>query len=150
MCLNAAGNDAAAICKISLLAHSCPLTCTTARPQLAKADTAFRGASVGQPTEPCLASAGGGFSGSEADGRDLLHIACAWKALREGHEEDRRPQGALNVQTPARDAPPRLRNGAQARLPARSALPPQKVCGGLPAPVSAGLSENGPGNVKAS
>jgi hypothetical protein len=45
------------------------------------------------------------------------HIACAWKALREGHEEDRRPQGALNVQTPARDAPPRLRNGAQARLP---------------------------------
>jgi hypothetical protein len=29
--------------------------CATARPQLAKADTAFRGASVGQPTEPCLA-----------------------------------------------------------------------------------------------
>ena len=27
----------------------------TARPQLAKADTAFQGASVGQPTEPCLA-----------------------------------------------------------------------------------------------
>jgi len=27
-------------------------TCATARPQLAKADTA--GASVGQPTEPCL------------------------------------------------------------------------------------------------
>ena len=26
----------------------------TARPQLAKADTAFQGASVGQPTEPCL------------------------------------------------------------------------------------------------
>ena len=29
-----------------------PRTCATARPQLAKADTAF--ASVGQPTEPCL------------------------------------------------------------------------------------------------
>src|SRR4029077_19993409 len=27
----------------------------TGRPQLAKADTAFQGASVGQPTEPCLA-----------------------------------------------------------------------------------------------
>ena len=26
----------------------------TARPQLAKADTAFQGASVGQPTEPCF------------------------------------------------------------------------------------------------
>ena len=26
----------------------------TARPQLAKADTAFQGAFVGQPTEPCL------------------------------------------------------------------------------------------------
>src|SRR6478609_7666249 len=31
-----------------------PLTCATARPQLAKADTAFQGASVGQPTEPRL------------------------------------------------------------------------------------------------
>jgi hypothetical protein len=31
-----------------------PRTCATARPQLAKADTAFQGASVGQPTEPCL------------------------------------------------------------------------------------------------
>ena len=30
------------------------LACATARPQLAKADTAFQGASVGQPTEPCL------------------------------------------------------------------------------------------------
>ncbi len=29
-------------------------TCATARPRLAKADTAFQGASVGQPTEPCL------------------------------------------------------------------------------------------------
>ena len=29
-------------------------TCATARPQLAKADNAFQGASVGQPTEPCL------------------------------------------------------------------------------------------------
>ena len=34
-----------------------PRTCTTARPQLAKADTAFQGASVGQPTEPCLGPA---------------------------------------------------------------------------------------------
>ena len=31
-----------------------PRTCATARPQLAKADTAFQGGSVGQPTEPCL------------------------------------------------------------------------------------------------
>ena len=31
-----------------------PRMCATARPQLAKADTAFQGASVGQPTEPCL------------------------------------------------------------------------------------------------
>ena len=35
------------------LAHS-SRTCATARPQLAKADTAFQGGSVGQPTEPCL------------------------------------------------------------------------------------------------
>ena len=28
--------------------------CAPGRPQLAKADTAFQGASVGQPTEPCL------------------------------------------------------------------------------------------------
>jgi hypothetical protein len=34
---------------------SLPRTCATARPQLAKADTAFQGVSVGQPTEPCLA-----------------------------------------------------------------------------------------------
>jgi hypothetical protein len=31
-------------------------TCATARPQLAKANTAFQGASVGQPTELCLQS----------------------------------------------------------------------------------------------
>ena len=34
--------------------HIAARTCATARPQLAKADTAFQGASVGQPTEPCL------------------------------------------------------------------------------------------------
>jgi hypothetical protein len=34
---------------------SLPRTCAMARPQLAKADTAFQGVSVGQPTEPCLA-----------------------------------------------------------------------------------------------
>src|SRR6478672_25386 len=37
------------------LTHRLPRTCATTRPQLAKADTAFQGASVGQPTEPCLA-----------------------------------------------------------------------------------------------
>ena len=35
-----------------------PRTCATARPQLAKADTTFQGASVGQPTEPCLSRMG--------------------------------------------------------------------------------------------
>src|SRR5258705_12972461 len=35
-------------------AHIAARTCATARPQLAKADTAFQGASVSQPTEPCL------------------------------------------------------------------------------------------------
>src|SRR3954464_12198657 len=40
----------------SISAHGpqLPRTCATARPQLAKADTAFQGASIGQPTEPCL------------------------------------------------------------------------------------------------
>ena len=37
-----------------------PRTCATARPQLAKADTAFQSASVGQPTEPCLGKLGYG------------------------------------------------------------------------------------------
>jgi hypothetical protein len=31
-----------------------PGTCATARPQLAKADTAFQAHPLGQPTEPCL------------------------------------------------------------------------------------------------
>src|SRR6478752_965593 len=41
----------------SWLWHIAARTCATARPQLAKADTAFQGASVGQPTEPCCPQA---------------------------------------------------------------------------------------------
>ena len=40
-----------------------PRTCATARPQLAKADTAFPGASVGQPIQPCLSEQIGGGLG---------------------------------------------------------------------------------------
>ena len=43
---------------VRLLGTWLPRTCATARPQLAKADTAFQGASVGQPTEPCLVVVG--------------------------------------------------------------------------------------------
>ena len=51
--------------------HMLPRTCATARPQLAKADTAFQGASVGQPTEPCL-SEQIGTSLREANKRSTL------------------------------------------------------------------------------
>ena len=57
-----------------------PRTCATARPQLAKADTAFQGASVGQPTEPCLARRVDGIFLSDFQqgeiGQDLFRHAC--------------------------------------------------------------------------
>ena len=48
------GTSGKACLQPSLQWHMLPRTCATARPQLAKADTAFQGASVGQPTEHCL------------------------------------------------------------------------------------------------
>jgi bifunctional non-homologous end joining protein LigD len=49
----------------------------TARPQLAKADTAFHGASVGQPTEPCLVFGRRAFLAEQEGIVDLLDVDAA-------------------------------------------------------------------------
>src|SRR6476659_7018696 len=57
-----------------LVGTKLPRTCATARPQLAKADTAFQGASVGQPTKPCLAPQQNTSSSGARHWRPFRHV----------------------------------------------------------------------------